>query len=113
MDGPGSAGGVEVELEAWRPWRPVVAAIPALLLASAGFLVWLLLFSGPGGWTGKYHYELWRWEARKGVNALIQVAGFEPHPSDGEARDAITHYFALTTQLVTEQGSAQPDAQRI
>jgi hypothetical protein len=102
-----------VELAPWRPWRLVLGIVPIGLLAGVGLGVWLMLFSGQGGLTGKYHYEPWRWEATKGLNALIQVAGFHPHPSDAQAQDAITHYFALTTQLVTEQGSPQPDAGRI
>jgi hypothetical protein len=99
----------EVELCQWRPWWPVLVGIVGIVAAITALLASVAL-GGPGGATGRFHYELWRWEANQGVNALLQVAGFGPRPSDAEAQQAITRYFALTSQLREEESKPSPDA---
>jgi hypothetical protein len=94
----------------YRPWRPgtwpllvVAASVVGLTL---GMLISLVFQRGP---LAPYEYHLWRWEADNVLQIAFARVGIGLDPSEAAGQDAITHYFALTSQLRVASAAENPD----
>jgi hypothetical protein len=103
------AGDVE-----YRPWAP--SGWGLLLVAATGTGIALgiaLSMFWPRGEVGSAEYQLWRWEASTLLDNAFARMGIGPDPDDGAGKEAVTRYFALTSELRAESARTQPDLDHI
>ncbi len=63
----------------------------------------------PRGAVGSAEYQLWRWETRTLLDNAFARLGIGPEPDDEAGLEAVTRYFALTSELRAELAKDSPD----